>query len=82
MCKRVCSTSNIGNMTYLGTHPKKKSKPVTNGWKRKIKRLASDFLVNYDEIIKYVEDNMRGDESEDILYERAHRRMMALAFDN
>jgi len=51
-------------------------------WKRDISRLARDFLVDPKIIIRSVEENMTGNESEEVLYERAHRKMMSLAFES
>ena len=52
----------------------------TEKWKKEIRRLARDFYVNPNEVIKYVEANASGSESDDVLYIRAHRKLMALAF--
>ncbi len=49
-------------------------------WKKEISSLARDFLVDPQIIIRSVNDSMIGNESEEVLYERAHKKLMSLAF--
>lgn len=68
-------------LTWIyGGFKKEETKMATGKWKEDITKLARDFYVDPKVIIKYVEGCAKGNESDLILYERAHRKMMAMAF--
>jgi len=69
-----------GDITWLYGFEKRKNSIATGKWKSDIKRLSKDFRVDSEPIIKSIEDEKKGDESDNVLYERARRKIMAIAF--